>query len=105
MTLLLYLLLIVIGVAGLAVTIAAGTKGAIGSISVDRRTGIVISGMTFVLWGLIAISSFEITVYSGGVTATESFPEIAWLAVVGASAALYSLFQASIEEVRATGGL
>ena len=100
-----YIVLLIIGAIGTAFVIAAGTRGNLGGITVDRRTGIVVSAFVFVLWGLVAISSFEIVVYSGGTSSTVSYPEVAWLAVVGASVSLFSLFQATIEEVRATGGI
>lgn len=105
MILSLYLVLIVIGAIGTALVIAAGTKGNLGGIRIDRRTGIVVSAIVFVLWGLVAVSSFEIVVFSGGTSETVSYPEVAWLAVVGAAASLFSLFQAAIEEIRATGGV
>lgn len=105
MILSLFLVLIVIGAVGTALVIAAGTKGSLGGIRVDRRTGIVVSAFVFVLWGLVAVSAFEITVYSGGTAATVSYPEVAWLAAVGAAAALFVMFQAAIEEIRATGGI
>ncbi|WP_435551957.1 hypothetical protein [Natrinema sp. CGMCC1.2065] len=105
MILSLYLVLLVIGAVGTALVIAAGTKGTIGGIRVDRRTGIVISAFIFVLWGLVAVSSFEIVVYSGGTSETVSYPQVAWVAVVGGATALLSMFQAAIEEIQETGGI
>ncbi len=105
MILALYLVLVVIGAIGTALVIAAGTQGNLGGMRVDRRTGIVVSAFVFVLWGLIAISSFEIVVYSGGTSSTVSYPQVAWLAAVGGAVSLFSMVQATIEEIKATGGI
>lgn len=105
MILSLYLLLIVIATLGTAVVIVSGTEGAIGPVTVDRRTGMVISALVFALWGVVGLSSFEVIVYSGGQQSTESFDPIAFLAAIGAAAALYSMFQASVKEIQSTGGI
>ena len=101
----LYLLLVAIAVIMTGLVIVVGTTGHIGGVSVDNRTGIVISIATLGLCGLIAISSFDITVYSGGTESSESYPAMAWVAVAMGAVAALSMWKASIEEIRETGGI
>jgi hypothetical protein len=54
---------------------------------------------------LVAINAFEITTTSGGQEFTRSYPSVAWVAVAGVCIAVYSLFQASLEEIKRTGGI
>ena len=105
MTLELFLLLLLLAAAGTVLVIVVGSQGRIGNIRVDRRTGIVVSAAVLVLWGLVALNSFEVTIHSGGETTVEEYEQIAWLAVAGAGIALYSLFQATLLEIRETGGI
>lgn len=100
-----YQILLVTAVLATAATVSAGVEGGVGGVNIGPRTGIIVSALVFVLWGLIAINSFEITVYSGGSSFTQSYESIAWLAVGGASIGLISMLQAALEEINNTGGL
>lgn len=101
----LYLLLFAIATGATLFVIIAGTAGRVGSVGVEARTAIVISGFAAVLWGYLAVKSFEITKYSGGSEFTVSYPGLAWLAVAGGAVAFYVLFQSTVYEVQETGGL
>jgi hypothetical protein len=98
-------ILLVVAFATTAVLIYLGVTGGVGGVQVGAKLGIVLSAAAFVLWGLIAINAFEITATSGGQQFTRSYPSLAWVATAGALIAIYSLFQASIEEIKNTGGI
>ena len=82
-----------------------GATGSVGGMQVSTRMGVVISAAAFLLWGLLAIESFEVVVASAGEQYTYSYPQLAWLAAAGAGIALISLFQASVQEIDNTGGI
>jgi hypothetical protein len=46
-----------------------------------------------------------LTIYSGGTSFTESYPQLAWLAVAGVGIGLVSLLQATLTEIDNTGGI
>ena len=105
MTIEMFLLLIALASIATFLVILSGTSGTIAGLTVDRRLGIVVSGVALMLWGLVAINSFEITVFSGGEEFTRSYEQMAWVATAGGAIAIYSLFQATIQEIRDTGGI
>lgn len=105
MTIELYVLLVVLAAIATFFVLLSGTQGNIGGVSIGRRLGIVLSGLVLVLWGVIAINSFEVVVHSGGQEFEREIVEMAWIAVAGGAIATYSMFQATIEEIRATGGI
>jgi len=100
-----YVLLLTVAVLGTAIVITWGARGEVGGVTADTRTGIIASGALLVIWGLLAINAFEITTVSGGEEIVHSYPQLAWVAVAGGAIALYSLLQATIEEINATGGI
>lgn len=100
-----YLLLFAIAAVLTLFVIVAGTEGHVGGIRVDARTAIVLAGFAAVLWGYLAINSFEITVYSGGSEFVKSYEGLAFLAVAGGGVSFYVLFQAAVHEINATGGI
>ena len=105
MTIHLFLLLVFMASVATVFVIALGARGSAFGVDVNRRMGIVISAVVLALWGVIAINSFEVTVYSGGQEFTREYAEMAYLAVLGGGIAMISMFQAAIEEIRATGGI
>lgn len=105
MNLSLYLVLVLLGSVGTFVVLVAGAKGSVAGVTVNRRLGIVMSGVALMLWGVIAVNSYEVVVYSGGQEFTRQYEEMAWIATAGGAVAIYSLFQATVEEINATGGI
>jgi len=101
----LYAILLIAALAATAFVLWIGSTGGVGSMQVGPRVGIVISVATFLLWGLLAIESFEIVVASGGSELKQSYEELAWLALGGAMICLASAFKASVEEIKETGGV
>lgn len=100
-----YVLLLTVAVLGTAIVIMWGARGDVGGVSADTRTGIVASAALLIIWGLLAVNAFEITSVSGGQEITHSYPQLAWVALAGGAIALYSLLQATIEEINETGGI
>ena len=100
-----YAILLVTAFVATAGVIYVGTTGGVGSMRVGGRAGIVLSAATFLLWGLIAIESFEIVVTSGGQEFTQSYEQLAWVAAAGAAVSLFSMLQASIQEIKDDGGI
>jgi len=105
MILAIYLVLLVSAIVASAVTLRAGSSGELAGVAVSPRVGMIASTLTLVLWGLIAVNSFELTIYSGGTSFTESYPQLAWLAVAGVGVGLVSLLQATLTEIDNTGGI
>lgn len=101
----LYLLLFAIAAILTLFVIVAGTQGHVGGLRVDTRTAVVLSGFAFILWGYIAVSSFELTVHSGGSEFTQSYPGVAFLAAAGGAVSIYCLFQATVHEIDTSGGI
>ena len=87
------------------IVLKVGATGAVGGVRVSTRMGVVVSAAAFVLWGLIAIESFEVVVASAGEQYTYSYPQLAWVAAAGAGISLISLFQASVQEIDSQGGV
>lgn len=100
-----YVLLLVVAIAWTTGVIWMATQQQMGDRESMRRVGIVLSAFGLVLWGLIAMFSFEVVSYSGGETFTHEFTELAYFALVGGALMLFSLLQATIEEINATGGI
>jgi len=105
MILQLYVLLMTTALIGTAVVIWIGSSGGVASVSISARAGILISAAVFVLWGLLGIESFEIIRYSGGQQFSQSYEELAWLSLAGAIVAFLSMIQATLEEIKNTGGI
>lgn len=105
MNIFLFLLLFAIAAVATLFVIVAGTSGHVGSITIDAKTGMVISAFAVILWGFLAISAFEITVYSGGQEMTASYPGVAWLAVAAGAVALFVTYQATVQLIEDTGGI
>jgi hypothetical protein len=87
------------------VTVAAGVMGSVAGVEITPRVGLIASSFCFVLWGLVAINAFEVSVFSGGQEFVREYRSVAYLAVGGASVALFSLIQATLAEIQETGGL
>jgi len=100
-----YLTLLVSAIVATAFTIYVGASGGVGSMQLGPRMGIVISAVTILLWGMVAINSFEIVHVSGGQEFTRSYESVAWIAAGGGVLAVVSLFKASVDEIRRTGGI
>lgn len=100
-----YVVLLLTAIVGTAFVIRVGAEGDVGGVELSMRTGIVASAAVLVLWGLVAINSFEIVTYSNGTEFANSYPQLAWIAVAGGAIALYSMLQATLEEIQETGGL
>ncbi len=98
-------ILLVTAILGTALVLFAGVKGRVGGVTIGSRAGLVMGMACLMLWGLIAINAFEITVISNGETLTRSYPQVAWIAVAGGAVSLITMLQAAIEEINATGGL
>jgi len=100
-----YTILFATAIIATASTVYAGVRGGIGGVDMSARAGMVFSAACLALWALLGINAFEITVHSGGEAFTQSYPQLAWVAVAGVAIALLSLLQASIQEFNQTGGL
>lgn len=100
-----YLLLFGTAILGTGAVIWMGSSGGIGGVQTNAKAGILLSAALVLLWGLIAIESFEILIHSGGNQFTESYEELAWLAAGGALVCFVSMVQASLEEIKNTGGI
>lgn len=100
-----YLVLLLTAIVATAFTVYVGTSGGVGSVTMGARMGVVISAITILLWGMVAINSFEIVHTSGGSTFTESYESVAWIAAGGGLLGVISLFQAAVAEIKATGGI
>ena len=98
-------ILLVTAILGTALVLFAGVKGRFGGVTIGSRAGLVMGMACMMLWGLIAINAFEITVISNGETMTHSYPQVAWIAVAGGGVSLITMLQAAIEEINATGGI
>lgn len=105
MILQLYILLFATALLGTAAIIWMGSSGGVASVSISPRAGILISAAVFVLWGLLGIESFEIIRYSGGQQFSQSYEELAWFSLAGALVAFLSMIQATLEEIKNTGGI
>jgi len=105
MILQIYSMLFLVALVATAGVIWVGAQGGVGRVQVGGEMGIVLSAAVFVLWGLLAIESFEIVIIDNGTRLTESYQELAWLCVGGAAIALLSMVQASIEEIKDRGGI
>lgn len=86
-------------------TIAAGVVGSFAGIEVGPRAGLIASGFCFALWGLVVVNSFDVVVFSGGTEFSREYRSVAWLGVGGASVALFSMLQATLNEIQETGGM
>lgn len=100
-----YRILLVTAILGTAITLIAGVKGGVRGVEIGPRMGIVASTAVFILWGLVAINSFNVTVFSGGSEFTRSYASVAWVAVAGAGVSLISMLQATLEEINNSGGI
>lgn len=98
-------ILLVTAILGTAVTLIAGVKGGVRGVEIGPRMGLIASTAVFILWGLIAINSFEVTVFSGGQEFTKSYASVAWVAIAGAGISLVSMLQATLQEIDNSGGL
>ncbi len=98
-------ILLVTAILGTALVLFAGVKGRVGGVTIGSRAGLVMAMACLMLWGLIAVNAFEITVISNGETMTHSYPQVAWIAVAGGAVSLITMLQAAIEEINATGGI
>jgi len=98
-------ILLVTAIIGTALVIFAGVRGTVGGVTIGARAGLVMATACLMLWGIIAINAFEITVISNGETLTHSYPQVAWIAVAGGAVSLITMLQAALEEINATGGL
>lgn len=100
-----YQILLLAAILGTVVVVIAGAKGGVRGVEIGPRMGIVASAAVFVLWGLVAINSFSVEVFSGGSSFNREYASVAWLAVAGAGIALVSMLQAALEEIDNTGGI
>ena len=105
MNIALYLVLVITAIVATFFVVTAGARGSIGGVGLTNRIGIIVSAVVLVLWGIIAMSSFNVVTYSGGSEFSQSYEFMAWLAVGGGAIGLYSLFQASLREIEETGGI
>jgi len=105
MNVLIYSVLLATALLVTGLLIYGGARGGIGSVAISPTVGIVLSAAALVLWGLLAVSSLDISTYSGGTEFTKSYEALAWLCVGGGAVAAASLFQASLETIRQTGGI
>jgi hypothetical protein len=105
MNLTLYTLLFLTAIVGTAILTYAGASGSVGSVRVPARAGIIIAAAMVVVWGLVGINAYEITIFSGDQVHTESYPQLGWVAIAGGAVAMFHLVQASIEEIEQTGGI
>lgn len=100
-----YVVLLVAALVATGGVIWVGTTGGVGSMQVGGRAGIVLSAAVFLLWGLLAIESYNIVSTSGGQEFVRTYEELAWLCAGGALLSLLSMIQASIQEIKNTGGV
>lgn len=105
MNLTLYAILFVTAILGTAALTYAGAAGQVGSVRVTPRVGVVIAAAMVVIWGLLGLNAYEITVFSGDQVHTVSYPQLGWLAIAGGVVATVHMVQAAIKEIEATGGL
>jgi len=105
MILQIYSILLVVAFIATGGVLWVGSQGGVGSMRVGSRMGIVLSAGTFLLWGLLAIESFEIVTMSGGSEFSNSYSQLAWLCAGGAMISLLSMFQASVQEIKDSGGV
>lgn len=99
-----YLALLVIAVVGTAGLFYIGSQGGVGRLNPSARLGIVLSAGLMLLWGLLAIESFEITVIKDSTTYTREYTQLAWLCVAGAGISLFSMIQASFGAIKEAEG-
>lgn len=101
-----YVTLLVFAGLGTAFVLVLGMRGRVAGTEVSNRVGIVASAFVLVLWGIIGVNSFEIVTYApDGSRQIDVIREMAILAMAGAGVMLASAMKATIEEIRADGGM
>jgi hypothetical protein len=100
-----YVTLLVVGFVATGLTLIAALRGDVAGVAISNRVGIGLSAFAFVIWGVVAINSFEIvTITDSGQTTTE-LAEMAVLAMVGGGVMLASMLKAAVAEIDSQGGL
>lgn len=97
MTIAMYVVLILLAAVGTAVSMASGVG--VGRRLSASRIGLVTSVATAMVWGVVVVSSGEITHYSGGAALTHSYPTIQWLAAGGFGVALLAAVRAAFADL------
>ncbi|MHB8270294.1 hypothetical protein [Bradyrhizobium sp.] len=76
-SILVQLLLITVGIAGLAVALGLGTKGSITGIWIDERNRVSLARAQVTLWTIVALGGFAaIALYNVGLAGPVAFPQI-----------------------------
>lgn len=101
----LFLTLFVVALAWTVGVAYVAVRGSVAGGEITTRTGIVLSALGVILWGLVAMFAFSVVSYSGGQEFTHEIPELAFVAVIGGGIMLLSLLQATVQSINETGGI